>query len=81
MAELKFTRQWCELCERWTVICPKCGNNCCNGGHGEVAGEPCDVCGLAHQHQDALDLLTDAYGMMNSHGFDEWAKEASVLLG
>lgn len=46
------------------VRCPKCGNNCCSGGFGEVTeeglpkaklgdkGVTCDVCNLCYQYQD-----------------------------
>ena len=46
-----FTVIFCSLCERDTVICPKCGNNCCNGGHGEVDGVECDLCPDAYEYQ------------------------------
>lgn len=36
------------------VICGKCGNNCCNGGYGElVDGSQCDACPSAYDKQDA----------------------------
>lgn len=32
---------WCTLCGA-SVICPLCGNNCCNGDSGHLAdGSPC----------------------------------------
>jgi len=50
---MKFIWKWCDLCECMMVICPKCGNNCCNGGYGkDIMGEECDVCELAYQFQD-----------------------------
>lgn len=49
---MKFKWKWCPLCETAYVECPKCGNNCCNGGYGQIDGEPCDVCELAYQYQD-----------------------------
>lgn len=33
----------CEMCGP-ALRCPKCGNNACNGGHGQVDGEECDLC-------------------------------------
>jgi hypothetical protein len=34
------------------VICPRCGNNCCNAGYGELEdGSKCDVCPLAYEIQ------------------------------
>lgn len=50
--EMKFEIEWCQLCHGNMVICPKCGNNCCNGGYGEVDGGKCDVCPLAYQFQE-----------------------------
>jgi len=46
-----FRWEYCEACEVWAIICPKCGNNCCNGGYGEVGGEECDVCPIAYEVQ------------------------------
>lgn len=42
----------CEMCGRM-VICGKCGNNCCNGGSGEVDGVKCAACDEAYAMQDA----------------------------
>jgi len=36
--------QWCDHCQVYALVCPKCQNNCCNAGHGEVDGKPCDLC-------------------------------------
>lgn len=30
--------EFCDHCDSWMVICGTCGNNCCNGGYGEVMG-------------------------------------------
>lgn len=40
---------WCDACETYMLICPKCGNNCCNGGYGQVfdvkvESKDCDMC-------------------------------------
>jgi len=53
----KFDWEWCDHCRVMMVICPKCGNNCCNAGYGPNTGNPetdekCDVCSLAYQYQD-----------------------------
>lgn len=60
----KFTWDYCSTCRTMFVRCPKCGNNCCNAGFGEVTkkglpkenlgdkGVTCDVCNLAYQFQD-----------------------------
>lgn len=52
------TFSYCELCERHVVICGKCGNNTCNGGKGQVDGEPCDACASAYE-LDTQQFLTD----------------------
>ncbi len=57
--EMEFKIEYCKACETDMIICPKCGNNCCNGGSGKVNGEPCDVCSLAYQYQQ---LVWDKYG-------------------
>lgn len=53
----------CDLCGV-ALLCPKCGNNACNGGHGEVDGADCDVCPLTYDAQNAhgglLAALEDA---------------------
>ena len=40
-----FYVQWCEACQCVTVICPECGNNCCNGF------EECGTCPAAQFQQ------------------------------
>lgn len=50
--------EYCDHCETDVVICGTCGNNCCNGGSGEVIGpEPgttmkCPDCQYAYEMQD-----------------------------
>lgn len=44
----------CNLCEEDTVVCATCGNNCCNGGYGEVNGQKCPDCPEAYDHQDVV---------------------------
>ena len=34
--------------------CPKCQNNCCNAGYGEVDGKQCDLCPEVYALQDAM---------------------------
>jgi len=41
--------EYCDHCEHDVVICGKCGNNTCNGGHGTVNGAPCDACNSAYE--------------------------------
>lgn len=45
------TWRYCTLCECEMVICGTCGNNCCNGGSGEVDGKPCPDCDSAYAMQ------------------------------
>jgi hypothetical protein len=53
MARLsRHTLSYCNLCETDIVICADCGNNCCNGGTGEVDGARCG-CSEAYEDQDA----------------------------
>lgn len=61
MIEWKFKWIWCQQCEVATIRCPKCLNNCCNGGYGPSQGtihdkfvkhdSKCHVCPLAYQYQ------------------------------
>jgi hypothetical protein len=62
---MQFKVEYCDLCQGTMVICPKCGNNCCNGAYGlmdkngkalpwntkEEDAVHCDVCSLAYQYQ------------------------------
>ena len=62
MSKMQFEIVYCAMCESNCVICPKCGNNTCNGGSGylDEHGHPtddwnnaagrCDVCPLAYQY-------------------------------
>lgn len=52
--------EWCDHCQRMVVICGKCGNNTCNGGHGIVDGESCDRC------DEAYDIYLTQGNEMNS---------------
>ena len=60
----KFTWDYCPTCDAMYVLCPKCGNHCCNGGFGRTTkdGKPtkkfqgkdikdCDVCNLAYMYE------------------------------
>jgi hypothetical protein len=63
---MEFTVKYCNFCQAEYIECPKCGNNCCNGGNGimdmdgnplpwndsETESQPCDICSLTYQHQD-----------------------------
>lgn len=40
---------YCTMCEHNVVICGKCGNNCCNGGYGEIDGVTCTACPSAYK--------------------------------
>ena len=39
---------YCGACQTLMVLCGACGNNSCNGGSGEVHGEPCQDCSNAY---------------------------------
>jgi hypothetical protein len=49
---MKFIWEFCEACGAYFIRCPKCGNNCCNGGYGKINGEECDICFLCYQFQN-----------------------------
>jgi hypothetical protein len=55
MSEHNHHWDYCDHCQTSMVICGKCGNNCCNGGYGEVDGIQCDACPSAYDMQDAGD--------------------------
>lgn len=46
--------KYCGHCKDRMVVCGQCGNNCCNGGYGEMPpGVECDSCPSAYAVQDA----------------------------
>jgi hypothetical protein len=47
--EMQFKWHWCTACNCACILGPKCGNNTCNGGYGEVDGKKCDICPLSYQ--------------------------------
>lgn len=54
----KHLLRYCDLCECEMIVCYTCGNNCCNGGSGEVA-----VNGFMQKCPDC----EDAYKMQELH--------------
>ena len=46
---------YCDTCERDALRCPKCGNNDCNGGYGEINGEKCDLCPAVYDLSEFAD--------------------------
>jgi len=37
------------------IVCPECGNNCCNGGRGPLTGPDagtCPICPLAYDYEE-----------------------------
>jgi len=50
-----FKWAWCGQCECMMVICPTCGNNCCNGTYGPLATgkHDCPDCPQAYDVQEA----------------------------
>lgn len=49
-----FPTRYCSLCRYEIVVCPKCGNNTCNGGYGTIDGQECDVCPDAYRAANLL---------------------------
>lgn len=64
---MTFKWEWCNVCECMMVICPKCGNNCCNASWGPHTGKEddgtCEVCNLAYEYQS----LADKAGLVPQH--------------
>jgi len=57
------------------VYCWKCGNNTCNGGHGEVDGKECDVCPDAYEMASKYSSDYKSVVFANSHEFIEVADD------
>lgn len=62
MKDLKFIWLWCDSCNVPTVVCPRCGNNLCNGARGPSelnsvhdSDFGCPICPLARQHENLAD--------------------------
>lgn len=51
VGNMEFKWSICNLCGP-CVICPKCGNNYCNGTFGGSPGNWCDICPKAYDFQD-----------------------------
>lgn len=55
---IKHRWEYCDHCETMIVICGFCGNNCCNGGYGEILDSEsstkieCPHCASAYDLQD-----------------------------
>lgn len=45
---MQHTITYCRSCRTSMVLCYKCGNATCNGGHGQVEGKECDMCDDAY---------------------------------
>lgn len=44
--------RWCAGCETWMIVCPRCGNNTCNGMYGTASdGTPCTLCPQVYAEQ------------------------------
>jgi len=54
MIKSKHKKDFCTFCNRAIVRCGTCGNNCCNGGSGEINGKECLDCLEAYKHQDMM---------------------------
>ena len=70
-----FKIKYCELCESIYVECPKCGNNCCNGGSGEVDGEQCDFCKWSYEFQDLVWCIEWAVKQLPYDDPEKWPEE------
>ena len=54
-----FGVEWCDQCGMM-IRCPRCGNNSCNGGRGEMdhtGGGTCPVCNIAYE---LMRIISDA---------------------
>ncbi len=47
--------RWCDPCGSWYVVCPRCGNNTCNGGYGEDG--KCPICPKTYKLDKKLNEL------------------------
>ena len=44
---MKIKFYWCDGCKGWAILCPRCGNNTCNGSYGEDG--KCPVCSSCYE--------------------------------
>jgi len=69
---------YCAHCGHDVVICGKCGNNTCNGGHGTVDGGECDVCESAYELY--LKSMTNIDSANNQQLREFWIVESPAGL-
>lgn len=62
---------------RSTHQVPKCGNNTCNSGHGEVDGKPCDVCPEAQRIYRETEI---PYEFKLTDDYIRWSREEAYRL-
>jgi hypothetical protein len=72
---MEFKWEICELCGP-CVICPKCGNNCCNGTYGGEPGNWCDMCPKAYDIQD----LGPSKEFMATEEYKEWRIKEDIYM-
>lgn len=70
---------YCEQCQVEMVKCGTCGNNCCNGGFGQINGKECQDCVIAYAKQDnERSLHSFAISNMKCNSFPNKARYVSI---
>ena len=72
---------YCGQCHDTFVRCGKCGNNCCNGGYGDIDGVECDACESAYakQERETPPEFSDAYKSQKiAESKEAWRKLGSA---
>lgn len=77
MNEKDFESAWeyCSWCDCAMICCPKCGNNCCSGGYGNINGEKCDLCPDAYKYQDKMYQCKKVPCVTTLKGWEERSKQ------
>lgn len=57
--------KYCKLCMGYFIECPDCGNNTCNGGSGEINGEPCTTCLKMYKIVDVIETNREVSDMID----------------
>lgn len=69
----------CPTCKEQVIFCGTCGNNCCNGGYGEIDGKECPDCQSAYLN--AMCICAQGITKCPKHGNQPAQREICPLCG
>ena len=72
----KNRKEYCDHCGHEVIICGKCGNNTCNGGHGTIGYIQCDQCASAYEEYQKLKFVDFASSLDEDKDYKIGTQEA-----